>query len=459
MENFPKNKSADDQKSEKDQKAIFRLGMSPVEGNKKIGPIRTHLFNYSTAKSMLADGVDTKIILRIDDTKKQSESKEMASKLLHFFRDELGFQLDITPENSEDEFGQSVFQSERQHIYDAYLMQLFDEGVAFVEKDSGLTLFDVEAFMRLHGDELMIDDMQEGLIRKKLEDLLNRGQKFFPLCRSDGSALYHMASVVDDGTFGVTHVVRGQDKMSNAEFQEMIRIALAFPEKRYLHVPMLQNRTDYSQKFNELVAGGIMPQALISYMISSGYGDPDALYLSLNNFVQTFDYEKLHKNSGQFDYQKLLSINRKISREIPADYYMESVLLILEKKGAENIISLLKQYKELRDYFIRKRSTPEEVYNLLNCILLPNHTPVNQEIITLSGQIIAMYDSGAELSISAIKQLHSNQKLVYDTLRWMCTGKTAFPDIDIFFEFLLRSGLFSACVFLIKTVINTEDNN
>lgn len=454
MEKIPKKSVTSKEGGATSEKAVFRLGVSPVEGNKKIGPIRTHLYNYAAAKGMLSNGVDSKVIFRVDDTNKKFESKEMAYNLLNFFSDELGFQIDITPENSENEIGQSVFQSERQSVYDFYVQMLFDEGVAFIEKDSGITLFNIEAFIKKFSDTIIVDDMINGSVFKKLESLLRNGQKYFPLCRSDGSALYHLASVVDDGSFGVTHVVRGQDKMSNAEYQEMVRIALGLQEKRYLHVPLLQNNTTYSQKFNDLIELGIMPQTLISYMISSGYGDSNELYPSLHDFSQSFDVKKIHKNSGQFDYKKLESINKKLIRELSPNVYIGSVLLLLSKKGSETIVKTLKESTEIQDYFLHRRSTPEEVFDILNALTNPLYETISEDLSKEADRIIVLYESNTNMGVVDMES--KDQRLTYDALRWICTGKKSFPDINFFFNYLQNKNLLTQRVVSAKSVLCAE---
>ena len=339
IENLPIPQE-DNPKQEEKEKLVFRAGMSPTESNKKIGPIRSHLYNYAFAKGEAEKGKDSKIIFRVDDTDKEKHTKEKAEDIFRFFTDTLGFRFDITPHNAEKEIGQSVFQSERQEIYRGYLEELFDKHVAFIDKESGLVLFDIKKFIDQYEDTLEIDDLLKGKIKFKLEENLRRGQKFFPLMRSDKSALYHLASVVDDKTFGVTHVVRGQDKLSIAEFQEMVRVSLDLEPKKYLHTPMLLDAEGKmlkgAVKFDDFIKQGIVPHALISYMISSGYGNPEEMYPSLEKFIGDFDYNKIHKNSGKFDVSKLENINDKLIRKISPEVYFDSILLYLAKVGEEH---------------------------------------------------------------------------------------------------------------------------
>ncbi|MDP2762930.1 MAG: glutamate--tRNA ligase family protein, partial [Enterobacteriaceae bacterium] len=299
---------------------IFRAGMSPTESNKKIGPIRAHLYNYGFAKCEVAKGNDSKIIYRVDDTDKEKHTKEKSVEIYNFFSEILGFEFDITPDNSQEKIGKSVIQSERQDVYSRYIEELYDNGVVFTEKESGLVLFDIKKFIKEYSDIIEIDDLLRGKITMRLEENIKRGTNYFPILRSDKSALYHLASVIDDADFGVTHIVRGQDKLSIAEYQEMIRIVLGLEPKKYLHTPMLFDKEGKipkgAVKFDDFLKMGITPQALISYMVSSGYGDPDVIYPSIDDFIKNFDYHKIHKNNGKFDLEKLKNINEKIIRKI-----------------------------------------------------------------------------------------------------------------------------------------------
>lgn len=90
------------EESENKKKLIFRVGMSPTESNKKVGPIRAHLYNYGFAKSEAAKGHDSKIIYRVDDTDKEKHTREKSIELYKFFSEVLGFEFDITPDNSTD---------------------------------------------------------------------------------------------------------------------------------------------------------------------------------------------------------------------------------------------------------------------------------------------------------------------------------------------------------------------
>jgi len=429
---------------EKKEKLVFRVGMSPTESNKKIGPMRSHLYNYAFAKGEAEKGKDSKIIFRVDDTDKEKHTKEKAEEIFRFFTDTLGFQFDITPHNAQKEIGQSVFQSERQDVYQGYLEEFFDKHVAFVDKESGLVLFDIKKFIDQYTDILEIDDLLKGKIKLKLEENLRRGQNFFPLMRSDQSTLYHLASVIDDETFGVTHVVRGEDKLSIAQFQEMVRVSLGLEPKKYLHTPMLLDAEGKmlkgAVKFDDFIKQGIMPQALLSYMISSGYGNPDEIYSSLEKFIGAFDYRKIHKNSGKFDISKLEDINNKLVRKMSPEVYFNSILIYIAKIGEKEMSEKLKTDSALQNILVSFRRTPEESFFILKSVLDPQYETVNENTRDATQKVFLELKKDID-SFPSAELLGLNQKDLHDAMRWILVGKYTFPNITQVFEYLRDSGI------------------
>ena len=327
MENKINNQEQGD---DKDQPKIFRLGVSPVKANFRIGPLRSHLYNYSFAQHERTQNEDSKIFFRVDDSNQEKGDIKLSRQLFSFFSESLGMVFD-KPNDQDDDL---IYQSERQALYKAYLEKLFDKGLAFVDKESGLTLFDIEKYIGSNDELAILDDVVRGELSFNLRKLLGK-QKYFPLLRSNGTALYHLASVVDDAELGVTHVVRGSDKFPIAHYQEMVRVALDLQPKKFLHTPLMLGDDGKLLKgdvmYDSFLKKGILPQALVSYMISSGYGDPDVVYDSLSDFIDNFDYKKVRQVDGKFNQKKLESINRKIFSGISEDDYYISLKLYLAK--------------------------------------------------------------------------------------------------------------------------------
>ncbi len=338
-----------EQDSDENIPRVFRLGVSPVKANFRIGPLRSHLYNYSFAQHERNQNVGSKIFFRVDDSNQEKGDTRLSRQLFSFFGESFGMVFD-KPDNQDDYL---VYQSERQALYKSYLEGLFDKGFAFIDKESGLTLFDVEKYLESNDELMFLDDVVRGQVVLNLRKLLGK-QKYFPLVRSNGVALYHLASVVDDAELGVTHVVRGSDKFPIAHYQEMVRIALGLEPKKFMHTPLMLGDEGKLLKgdvmYNSFLQRGFLPQALVSYMISSGYGDPDVVYDSISDFIDNFDYKKVRQVDGKFSQKKLESINRRIFSGISEDDYYISLKLYMakflqEKEVNDDYVSVLQKLK------------------------------------------------------------------------------------------------------------------
>ena len=429
------------QNDSKKKPVVVRVGMSPVEGNKNIGAIRSHLYNYSLAQSEKQKGFEGKVIFRVDDTnaEKHKKEKEKALELLHFFSDVLDFEFDITPENSQETIGQSVYQSERQAIYSKYVEELFDKKIAFVDKDSGLVLFDIKRFIDEYSDTLEFDDVLRGRILVDLEKRLKNSQNYFPLMRSDRSALYHLATVVDDAAFGVTHVVRGQDKIPIVDFQEMVRIALGFEPKKYLHTPLLLDEYGKmlggASNFDDFIRKGILPQALVSYLISSGYGRSNVVYPSILQFLETFDMHKIHRANGKFDPKKLASLNKKLIKTITPDIYLSSVELYLAKNNEDALVQSLKSDEALQKLLISLRREPEEAVRMIQSILFPDFEKPDDDVRNALPSILREMGAHPD-TFPSYDVLGSKKDTFFKAISWLLVGKQIFPDINTVYAYL-----------------------
>jgi glutamyl/glutaminyl-tRNA synthetase len=422
---------------------VFRVGMSPTEANKTIGAIRTHLYNYAFAKSESAKGKDSIIIFRIDGTNIGEEGKQKALELFDFYSKVLGFQFDITPYNSYQKLGQSVFQSERKTIYLKYLEKLYDSGIAFKDRNSGIALFDLKSFTEQYTDIIEIEDLLFGKIKFDLKKRRERGSQFFALMRPNETALYPLASVVDDAEFGVTHVVRGRDKISGTELQEAIRIALGFRPKKYLHVPLLLDsegkRLKGAVTFEDFIKKGIVPKALLSYLISSGYGNPNAIYYSLDDFIQNFDYKKIHKHNEKFDIYILLDLNKRIIREMTPKDYLDSFFLYLEKIQERELREKLEIDSKLCQILVTFRRPPVETLEIVKNILDPSYEVPSQHLYNILEEIFQGFEEKKEIIFPDLKG--KEKRRFFDAVRWILLGRETFPDGEEIYNYLKEKKL------------------
>lgn len=160
----------------------------------------------------------------------------------------------------------------------------------------------------------------------------------FVVQRSDGSALFLLANVVDDGDFGITHVIRGEDHLSNTPKQLLLWDALGYGAPPvYAHLPMMVNekRQKLSKRRDPVVVSsyqeeGYLPSAFANYLSLVGWGPSDGRErMTLEEMRDAFRLEDVSSSPGFFDVKKLRAFNGDAIRELPVDDFVREALLFL----------------------------------------------------------------------------------------------------------------------------------
>jgi glutamyl-tRNA synthetase len=310
-----------------------RFAPSPT-GALHIGGARTALYNW-----LLARGQGGTLVLRIEDTDRARSTPENVDQILDALR---WLQLDW------DEG--PVFQSQRAERHAEALDQLLADGHAY---RSTATADDVRQFKERHGADRGFRGEPEthGAVRLRVPDdgqtLVHdviRGQTRFPnanlddpvIARADGSALYNFAVAVDDLDAGITHVVRGEDHLSNTPKQLLVLEALGAEPPQYAHLPLLYgpdgrklSKRHGAASVQELRDNGYLPEAVDNYVALLGAGfASDEEYFTLQELAQRFRLERVSKNPAVFDERKLRHMNGRYLHEL----------------GIEELTSRLEQY-------------------------------------------------------------------------------------------------------------------
>jgi glutamyl-tRNA synthetase len=160
--------------------------------------------------------------------------------------------------------------------------------------------------------ETVIDDQVQGSVRQANSELDD-----FVLLRSDGTPTYMLAVVVDDHDMGVSHVIRGDDHLTNTFRQLALIRALGWPEPVYAHVPMIHgpDGAKLSKRHGALGVEayrdemGILPEALENYLLRLGWAHGDTELITRDEAVQLFDLSGVGRSPGRFDLKKLESVN------------------------------------------------------------------------------------------------------------------------------------------------------
>jgi glutamyl-tRNA synthetase len=276
-----------------------RFAPSPT-GVLHIGGARTALYNW-----LLARGQGGTLVLRIEDTDRERSTPENVEQILEALR-WLELDWDEGP----------LSQWERRDSHSEAVERLLESGHAY--EDEGAVRF------RVPGEgELGFDDAVLGRITTPYSAI-----KDFVIRRSDGSPLYNLAVTVDDRDMGITHVVRGQDHVSNTPRQIMLLRALGAEPPAYAHIPLLHgpdgkklSKRHGAASVQELRDAGYLPEAVRNYVSLLGWGyDESTTFFTTQELVERFSLERVSRNPAVFDEQKLRWMNGRYLRELgPAE--------------------------------------------------------------------------------------------------------------------------------------------
>jgi nondiscriminating glutamyl-tRNA synthetase len=316
-----------------------RFAPSPT-GFFHIGSARTALFNWLYARH--TGGV---FVLRIEDTDKERNSEEFLN-LIYDSLTWLGLDWDEGPKVG-GEFG-PYRQSERAPIYREYLQKLLASGRAY-EKDGAVwfkllgerhEVFDEhrkKTVTRVKNATAVIDDRIRGRV-ERTED------EDFVIVRSDGSPVFHFVNVVDDIAMRITHVIRGEDHLSNTSKHVELFKALGAPVPEYAHIPLIlkqngpgkMSKRDQGALIEEYRRRGFLPEALVNFLALLGWnpGD-DREKMPLAEIIRLFDLSGVNQSNARFDEKKLAHMNMAYLQALPPDRFVERAREFFEALAAE----------------------------------------------------------------------------------------------------------------------------
>jgi glutamyl-tRNA synthetase len=285
-------------------KVRVRFAPSPT-GFFHIGSARTALFNWLYARH--TGGV---FILRVEDTDKSRNTAEFLEVIYSSLR-WLGLDWDEGPQAG-GAFG-PYLQSERGGIYREYLERLKATGRTY-EKD-GATVF------KISGEPQVITDAIRGRVERTEE-------KDFVIVRSDGNPVFHFVNVVDDIAMQVTHVIRGEDHLSNTSKHTELFKAFGAPLPIYAHIPLIlkqngpgkMSKRDQGALVEEYKARGFIPEALVNFLCLLGWSPKeDREKLPLAEIINLFDLPGINQSNARFDEKKLAHMNMVYLHELPPE--------------------------------------------------------------------------------------------------------------------------------------------
>jgi glutamyl-tRNA synthetase len=297
-----------------------RFAPSPT-GYLHIGGARTALFNWLFARHH-----GGKLILRIEDTDKARNTEEAAAAIYEGLR-WLELNWDEGPHAGGD-VG-PYFQSERNEIYERHLKKLQDAGHIF--EDAGALRF------RSPREHVIVDDLVCGKIDF---DLTNPGtHPDMTIRRPDGSWIFHFVNVVDDIEMKISHVIRGEDHLSNTPKHIELYRALGATPPRFAHIPLILNhdgskmsKRDEGARVAAYIEQGYAPEAVRNYLCLLGWSPKDNREkIEIDEVVKLFELEKINRRNAAFDLDKCFWLNGQYIAQMSLDRFAELARPFLEK--------------------------------------------------------------------------------------------------------------------------------
>ncbi len=339
MESADKNKISN--------RVKVRFAPSPT-GYLHIGSARTALYNWLFARHHKGN-----FLLRIEDTDKLRSEKRYLDQILESLK-WLGIEWD----------GEPCFQSARLKLYREFACRLLDEDKAY-KTENGAIKFKMPA------GKLRLNDLVHGELEfdcSLLKDLV--------IIKSDGYPAYNFACVVDDIRMRITHIIRGDDHISNTPKQVALYQALGFSVPLFAHIPLIMgpDKTRLSKRhgavsISQFRQEGYLPEALVNYIALLGWSPGNNReIIAINELVDEFSLRRVNKSSAIFDMNKLRWINGEYIKKKKTPELTDLLIPSLKTKGylktgrlsadrrkwLEELVELFKDRVKLLDEFVEQ---------------------------------------------------------------------------------------------------------
>ena len=342
---------------------VTRFAPSPT-GFLHIGGARTALFNWAYSR-----GRGGKMLLRIEDTDRE-RSTDAATAAITDGLQWLGLNWD----------GDAISQHARQKRHAEIAHVLLEKGLAYKCYCSAEELSEMRAQARAEGraprydgrwrdadpatapgdvapairikaptsGEIVVHDRVQGDVVFKAQNLDD-----FIILRSDGTPTYMLAVVVDDHDMGVTHIIRGDDHLTNAARQIIIFNAMGWPVPEMAHIPLIHgpDGAKLSKRHGALGVQayrqmGYLPAAVCNYLARLGWSHGDDEIFSMDQMTKWFDLDGLNKGASRFDFSKLEHLNAQYIRAANPEYLFDTMLSLSRELDRPNDATGLEQRKE-----------------------------------------------------------------------------------------------------------------
>lgn len=436
---------------------IVRFAPSPT-GFLHIGSARTALFNWLFAKHH-----GGKFLLRIEDTDRQRSTPEAVDAIFESLK-WLGLSWDEEP----------VFQFSRCTRHAEVARRLVEEGKAYycyctpeelenmrtVAKEKGLPpryngrwreatetppvgVKPVIRFKAPQTGETIIEDKVQGRVciqNQQLDDMV--------LLRADGTPTYMLSVVADDYDMGITHIIRGDDHLTNAFRQKQLIIACGWPVPDYAHIPLIHGSDGAKLSKRHGAIGteqyaqmGILPETMRNYLLRLGWGHGDAEIISTDQAIAWFDLDHVGRSPSRLDMAKLLHLNAHYMRlcndDILFDQMKQFFPTSMTTIGKTRILKGMKSLKE-RAKTLTELAESAMFYDHINAVSLQDN---EKEIVRHVLHTLRTVQDFSDTSLTTIlKELAGTLQMglgkVAAPLRLALTNRTVSPSLFEIMEIL-----------------------
>jgi glutamyl-tRNA synthetase len=299
-----------------------RFAPSPT-GYLHVGGARTALFNWLFARKHGGT-----FVLRVEDTDAARNTADAYEVIYQGLR-WLGLQWDEGPQIGGD-FG-PYFQSERNSIYEKHFATLDAKGLLY--EDGGAIRF------RSPRKTVTVEDLVCGRIAFDMSNPMTHPD--MTIRRPDGSWIFHFVNVVDDIEMQLTHVIRGEDHLSNTPKHVELYEALDAKPPQFAHIPLILNhegkklsKRDGGSSITYFIDGGYAPEAVANYISLLGWSPKDNReFLSVDEIRDLFSLENINRRSAIFDLDKCFWLNGQHLLNMSLERFIELAIPFLDKAG------------------------------------------------------------------------------------------------------------------------------
>ncbi len=311
----------------------FRVRIAPSPtGSLHVGTVRTALFNWLYARHTSGT-----FVLRIEDTDLARNTEQSLRTILDGLR-WLGLDWDEGPDKGGPHG--PYFQSQRADIYKRRVKELMDKGVAY-ERDGAIRFKMTREPIEIH--DLIVGNVVRPLNETEMLD------PDFVIVRSDGNPVFHFVNVVDDMEMKITHVIRGEDHLSNTPKHIALFRAFGVEPPKYAHIPMILNADGTKMSKSDpdplkarlaslqtYIDDGYVPEAMRNYLCLLGWSPKDNReVLPIEEVVARFDLPQILRNNARFDVTKLTWMNGEYIRKMDMGRFVALGKPFLEQAGVK----------------------------------------------------------------------------------------------------------------------------